>query len=318
MPIHESKLDACRTERGAVVQPEAAAMRGRIQRRHAGASMVRLARQAGDELTALGAMLASKGDDETLLARQLAAVARTIVRIGSQARSLELDFERMRHCAYHDALTGLPNRSLLLDRLDRALAHAARHGGHVALLMLDVDDFKLVNDRFGHAVGDRILQGVASRLQMATRDADTICRYGGDEFVVLIPDADGREGPAIVARKIQSCLAAPLRVDGHAIALSACIGLAVYPEDGIAAMHLLQRADAAMYGAKDNSARPCRAGDGERLPGSSTRYRARRMLEVVAGSGAPRTADPSATPTGAAFDRPRAGAAARIRRRAGE
>jgi diguanylate cyclase (GGDEF)-like protein len=216
---------------------------------------MRLHQQACVELDALGAALATQRRDGDPAPSQLAALARTLDRIGSRAEKLEQEVGQMRHCAYHDPLTGLPNRTLLLDRLDRALAQAARRNGQVALLMLDLDDFKAVNDRFGHAVGDQLLRGVADRLQRSARDADTICRYGGDEFVILLPEVDGRPGATVVVKKIQASLSTPILVAGHSITVCACVGMAVYPLDGIAPIHLLQRADVAMYGAKDDPMR---------------------------------------------------------------
>lgn len=221
-----------------------------------GPTVIRLHQQARLELDALGAALATQLGDAGPAPSQLAALARTLDRIGSRAEKLEREVGQMRHCAYHDPLTGLPNRTLLLDRLDRALAQAARRNGQVALLMLDLDDFKVVNDRFGHAVGDQLLRGVAERLQRSARDADTICRYGGDEFVILLPEVDGRPGATVVAQKIQASLSTPFLVeDGQSITVCASVGMAVYPLDGVAPIHLLQRADVAMYGAKDDPTR---------------------------------------------------------------
>lgn len=253
----------------------------------AGPVVSRLWQQARDELVAVGAVLASRRVEEGVVPPQLTALARAIARIGSKAQQLEREVVRMRHFANHDPLTGLPNRSLLLDRLDRALAQAARRGGQVGLLMFDLDEFKLVNDRFGHVVGDQLLQGVATRLQTSTRDADTVCRYGGDEFVILLPEADGRQGATVVAQKIHASLAAPFLLDGHSITVSACIGIALYPLDGIAPAHLLQRADMAMYGVKDDPARRHPSQGGERPVGRVAGRSARRLHEVVSGGDAP-------------------------------
>ena len=265
--------------------------RGVPARTDMGPSVIRLQQQARDQLVALGAALASWRSASGAVPSQLTALARTIERIGAKAQRLEREAERMRHYAYHDPLTGLPNRSLLLDRLDRALAQAARRGGEVALLMFDLDEFKLVNDRFGHVVGDQLLQGVAERLQRSTRDADTICRYGGDEFVLLLPEADGRQGATAVALKIQTELAAPFLLDGHSITVSACIGIALYPMDGSAPSQLLQRADVAMYGAKDDPLRRHLPQDCERPAGGVAGRSARRLHEVVSGSETPGAAN---------------------------
>jgi len=257
----------------------------------AGPAVSRLWQQACDELVAVGAVLASRRVEEGAVPPQLTALARTIERIGSKAQLLEREVVRMRHFANHDPLTGLPNRSLLLDRLDRALAQAARRGGQVGLLMLDLDGFKLVNDRFGHVVGDQLLQGVATRLQTSTRDADTVCRFGGDEFVILLPEADGRQGATVVAQKIHASLAAPFLLDGHSITVSACTGVALYPLDGIDPAHLLQRADMAMYGAKDDPTRRHLSQGSEPPAGRVAGRGAWRLHEVVPGSNAPGAAN---------------------------
>jgi len=164
-----------------------------------------------------------------------------------------------RHFAYHDELTGLPNRSLLLDRLRQAVAQASRQHKQVALLFLDLDGFKGVNDRFGHAAGDTLLQQVAERLAACIRGGDTACRYGGDEFVIMLPEIDGAESAAAVAQKIHGHLAAPYVVDGQAITVTASIGAAVYPADGKDCSELIKQADIAMYLAKVHSSPPTRS-----------------------------------------------------------
>jgi len=147
-------------------------------------------------------------------------------------------------------LTGLPNRSLLRDRLNQAIVQAARQNKQVGLLLLDLDGFKIVNDRLGHATGDKVLQRVAERLLSCIRGADTACRYGGDEFVILLPEIDGEKSAAEVAQKLHAHLAMPYIVDGNAIAVTSSIGIAVYPCDGSSQDDLIRRADVAMYLAK--------------------------------------------------------------------
>jgi len=165
---------------------------------------------------------------------------------------------QVRHVAYHDELTGLPNRSLLLDRFNQAVAQGARQGRQVALLFLDLDGFKNVNDRLGHAAGDKLLQQVAGRLTACLRAGDTACRYGGDEFVIMLPEVDGHETAATVAEKIRIRLAAPYAVDGGTIAVTASIGTAVYPVDGQDYGTLMQQSDIGMYRAKGRSSAPLR------------------------------------------------------------
>ena len=147
-----------------------------------------------------------------------------------------------------DALTGLPNRTVLLDRFETAISNAKRHGTRVALLFLDLDAFKQINDRLGHASGDRALQLVADCLSALVREADTVSRHGGDEFLVLLAEVTGVADAAVVAGKVNAALAAHSQGDGWQ--LRASIGISVYPEDGEDAKTLIAHADAAMYRAK--------------------------------------------------------------------
>ena len=153
--------------------------------------------------------------------------------------------------ANFDGLTGLPNRQLLEDRLERAIAQANRTRGEVALLFIDLDRFKPVNDTYGHAVGDELLRQVARRLQNTLRDEDTVARLGGDEFVALLPEVRSFDGVAKTAEKIVAGLSEPFRVGEHIVDISCSIGIAVYPRDADDAAMLIQRADQAMYAAKD-------------------------------------------------------------------
>jgi len=137
-----------------------------------------------------------------------------------------------RKFAHHDPLTGLPNRFLLLDRFKQAVARADRQHKQVVLLFLDLDGFKSINDALGHAGGDRLLQQVAARLAACIRASDTACRYGGDEFVVLLPEFEGQESAVAAAEKIRAHLGTPYVVDGTAIQVTTSIGMAIYPIDG--------------------------------------------------------------------------------------
>ena len=158
-----------------------------------------------------------------------------------------------RKSAHHDSLTGLPDRFLLLDRFKQSVARANRQHKQVVLLFLDVDGFKGINDSLGHAVGDRLLQQVAARLAACIRASDTACRYGGDEFVVLLPESEGQESAAAAAEKIRAQLATPYVVDGAAIEAKTSIGMAIYPVDGHEYDELMQVADLAMYCSKARS-----------------------------------------------------------------
>ena len=171
--------------------------------------------------------------------------------------------EKIEHLAFYDALTNLPNRRLMLDRLQRVLSHSARHGSHGALLLIDLDNFKLLNDTMGHAVGDQLLVSVAQRLQQSTREVDTVARMGGDEFVVILEGLDGDELAALQARqvaaKILDHLAEPyalsladLAVESgrRAYQCTSSIGIALFNSNSGSADDLMKRADTAMYQAK--------------------------------------------------------------------
>jgi diguanylate cyclase (GGDEF)-like protein len=149
-----------------------------------------------------------------------------------------------------DALTELPNRLLLLDRLTQAIANAERHGNRVALLFVDLDNFKQINDALGHAVGDQVLILAARRLEASVRAADTVSRHGGDEFLILLTDVSEPADAANIAEKVLASLAAPSRVADHVLRLTASIGIGLYPDDGATPGILIERADAAMYRAK--------------------------------------------------------------------
>lgn len=163
------------------------------------------------------------------------------------ARALSL---QMSHLAQHDVLTGLPNRMLLADRLDRAIAAAGRHGSSLAVLFLDLDHFKRINDRLGHAAGDEVLQSVARRLLASVRRSDTVSRHGGDEFVVLLSEVACAEDAAITAGNLLAAIAAPQRIEGRNLLVTASVGISVYPADGLDATALLKRADLALLQAK--------------------------------------------------------------------
>jgi diguanylate cyclase (GGDEF)-like protein/PAS domain S-box-containing protein len=167
----------------------------------------------------------------------------------SLTRSMSL---QMTHSAQHDFLTGLPNRMLLNDRVSRAIASAPRHLKKVAVLFLDLDGFKHINDSLGHPIGDKLLESVAKRLVDCVRASDTVSRQGGDEFVVLLSEVEHSEDAAITARRILQVVAEAHPVDGHDLHVTASIGLSVYPDDGLDAETLIKNADTAMYQAKEN------------------------------------------------------------------
>jgi diguanylate cyclase (GGDEF)-like protein/PAS domain S-box-containing protein len=158
--------------------------------------------------------------------------------------------QRAEFLAHHDPLTGLPNRLLLRDRLEQALATARRSHGRVALMFLDLDRFKTINDSLGHPVGDKLLQAVVARLTTCVRESDTISRQGGDEFVIVLRDARDSESVSRLADKIQQRMGEPFRIDQHALSTSFSIGIALFPDDGQDFDSLTQKADTAMYHAK--------------------------------------------------------------------
>jgi diguanylate cyclase (GGDEF)-like protein len=156
------------------------------------------------------------------------------------------------HTAHHDFLTGLPNRLLLQDRISQAIAIAPRHSKQVAVLFLDLDGFKHINDSLGHAVGDRLLKSVATRLQEEVRTSDTVSRQGGDEFVVLLSEAEEWADASIVAERMVTAIGVAHSIDGQNLHITTSIGISVFPHDGDDAETLIKNADTAMYQAKEN------------------------------------------------------------------
>ncbi|MCC5808723.1 MAG: EAL domain-containing protein, partial [Ectothiorhodospiraceae bacterium] len=159
--------------------------------------------------------------------------------------------ERIRYLAEHDSLTGLPNRVLFNDRLEQAISRARRQGGLVALMFVDVDRFKNINDSLGHQVGDQLLVQMAERIRESLRDSDTVGRPGGDEFALLLPDLPDARAAARVAEKLLERLAHPYALKGHQLVVTASIGIALFPDDGTDLITLAANADAAMYFSKD-------------------------------------------------------------------
>ena len=159
--------------------------------------------------------------------------------------------EQIKHLAYHDALTNLPNRLLFKDRLSVALSHAYREESRLAVLFLDLDRFKIINDSLGHNIGDQLLQAVAARIDACVRDSDTVARLGGDEFTILLPRLSRSEDAAPVAAKIIEAVRYPFHIEGREFFITTSIGISVYPEDGSDAESLIKNADTAMYQAKE-------------------------------------------------------------------
>ncbi|WP_081411249.1 CHASE domain-containing protein [Anaeroarcus burkinensis] len=164
--------------------------------------------------------------------------------------------EQIRHMAHHDILTGLPNRALFIDRAEQAFTLAYRNQQSVAVLFIDLDRFKPINDQYGHDAGDVVLRMIGKRLQDRLRASDTVCRQGGDEFVILLPEVKERADLEKLAYKLREAIEEPCEVAGNLLMVSASIGIALYPEHGEAVETVIQRADAAMYQAKANAAKP--------------------------------------------------------------
>jgi diguanylate cyclase (GGDEF)-like protein len=159
---------------------------------------------------------------------------------------------QMAHSAQHDFLTGLPNRMLLNDRVNQAIARAPRHQKKVAVLFLDLDGFKHINDSLGHPTGDKLLQSIGERLVECVRASDTVSRQGGDEFVVLLSEMEQSEDAAITARRMLHSVSEAHSIDQHDLHVTTSIGVSVYPDDGLDAETLIKNADTAMYQAKEN------------------------------------------------------------------
>jgi diguanylate cyclase (GGDEF)-like protein len=207
-----------------------------------------VARMERSQWTILAAVLG--GMAAVYLAMQL-MLARYHRLLREQERERAAQEERIRYQAYHDSLTGLPNRASFAEHLDEAMRRAKRAGWPLALLFLDLDNFKRVNDSLGHDAGDRLLRVAAERIRRAVREADMLFRMGGDEFTVLLEDVRGPEEAAMVSSRVLEAMAETLQLQHHEISVTASIGIALYPRDDVVAERLLKSADTAMYRAKE-------------------------------------------------------------------
>lgn len=209
-----------------------------------------------EALAAKQAMLETLRSSERELEARVVARTRELADANNRLRESEAQLQRLAH---QDPLTGLANRLLLRDRLDHALDKAARSDTALAVLLIDLDDFKPINDGYGHATGDQVLVQIARRLRQSVRAMDSVARIGGDEFVVLLEDVHSADDIWQVANKLVAELARPVLLDGRSLSVTASVGVAIYPEDGTTPDALLQRADAAMYSAKGGGGHRCLA-----------------------------------------------------------
>ena len=192
-------------------------------------------------------------DDHINILRQANAhLVTATIEAHKLAEQIQTAKDQLDHLAHHDVLTALPNRILLKDRLDQAIGLARRQGRQLAVMFMDLDRFKHINDSLGHAVGDQLLQSVALRMVSCVRHSDTISRQGGDEFVLLLPYIEHADDAALSAQKILAALVPPHHIDQHDLHISVSIGISIYPDDGQDAETLIKGADAAMYHAKEN------------------------------------------------------------------
>jgi len=185
-----------------------------------------------------------------LLGTAMVLLRRAQMELRAATLQLERDAERLAFLAHHDVLTGLPNRNMFTERAREAVAHTRRHAKNAAFLFLDLDNFKEVNDRLGHDVGDELLRAIAARLRATVRGGDFVARIGGDEFCVLMQDIAAPREAATVAEKLLHELGRPYQIGEHELACGASIGIACVPRDGDDVATVLRLADAAMYRAK--------------------------------------------------------------------
>jgi diguanylate cyclase (GGDEF)-like protein len=168
----------------------------------------------------------------------------------AQLLTVTQDEEEARHAAFHDPLTGLPNRALFENRLEHGLAQAKRHDRTLAVMFLDLDDFKKINDSLGHSAGDAVLQTIADRMKENTRDDDTICRLGGDEFLYLMTEIESDQDAIVIAEKVAAAIRMPCRLSLGEMVVNPSIGIALFPKNGTTVEALINSADTAMYKAK--------------------------------------------------------------------
>jgi diguanylate cyclase (GGDEF)-like protein/PAS domain S-box-containing protein len=222
-----------------------------VEKSDPGKGSVWLAEDITQQRTAQEALMRARDTLEVRVLERTAELATANARLEQEIQERRLAEEQVRHLAHHDALTGLPNRRLLEDRLEQALVRARRQHLHVATLFIDLDRFKVVNDTLGHRVGDLLLCAVANRLRELLREGDTVSRVGGDEFVLVLPDMSTVAAASDTAQKLLDSLAEPYSIETHMLYVTPSIGISIFPKDGTNVETLISRADSAMYRAKE-------------------------------------------------------------------
>ena len=190
---------------------------------------------------------------EEALESHITALKVGIEELTKSHETINISNERFKQLALHDTLTSLPSRILLSERLERSLHHAKIEGHTLAVLFIDLDNFKYINDAHGHHVGDIVLRETSSRLLSSVRDIDTVCRFAGDEFVVLLEKIKDRLEAEIIADRMVAALRVPINFDSKNLTTSASIGISIFPSDGEQPDDLLKKADVAMYNAKKST-----------------------------------------------------------------
>lgn len=208
--------------------------------------------RTGNSFVQLQAQLVTERSRNDYLEAELLETKIELLQVHTDLMDLQASERHVRHLAMHDSLTKLPNRSLFAERLDKALSVPVAQQRGLAVLYLDLDEFKPVNDTYGHAVGDELLRVVAARLSRSVRSEDVVSRLGGDEFACLLSDSPAREQLSHLACKMLDAVAAPCQIGHLRLNIRPSIGIALYPIDGRTADVLIEHADAAMYSAKRN------------------------------------------------------------------
>ncbi|HEY8027102.1 MAG TPA: diguanylate cyclase, partial [Burkholderiaceae bacterium] len=221
-----------------------------VEKTDPGKGSVWLAEDITERRNTQEALMRARDNLEVRVLERTAELATANARLEQEIQERRLAEEQVRHLAHHDALTGLPNRRLLEDRLEQALVRARRQHLNVATLFIDLDRFKAVNDTLGHRVGDLLLRAVANRLRDLLREGDTVSRVGGDEFVLVLPDMSTTIAASDTAQKLLDSLALPYVIETHTLNVTPSIGISIFPKDGTDVETLISRADSAMYHAK--------------------------------------------------------------------